>query len=147
MFSLFGNPSERSLFDDFDRLQSEMNRLFGDWPASGIRAGRAGAWPAIDIGATPEEVHVFVHAPGLSAADIELSLAQNNLTIAGKRGLPAQAEGTWYLRERFDGEFRRVVTLPEDIDPERVEASYRDGILHVRISRRATSSPRRITIN
>jgi HSP20 family protein len=147
MFSLFGNQTERSLFDEFERLQSDMDRMFGGWPATSIRSGRAGAWPAINIGATPDDVHVFVYAPGLSAAAIDLSLQQNVLTISGARKLPEQKEGNWYLRERFDGEFRRAVTLPEDVDPERIEAKYRDGVLHVCIARRATVSPRRITIN
>ena len=147
MFSLFGNQSERGLFDEFDRLQSEMERLFGGWPASGIRGGKAGAYPPINIGATPEDVHVFVYASGLSPADFAVTLQQNVLTITGVRKLPAPTDGTWYLRERFDGDFRRVVSLPEDVDPNRIEARCKDGILHIRISRRATASPRRVTIN
>ena len=53
---------------------------------------------------------------------------------------------TWYLRERFDGEFRRAVTLPEDVDPERVEATYRDGVLHLVIKRRTAVRPRQIPV-
>ena len=49
-------------------------------------------------------------------------------------------------RERFSGRFRRVVSLPDDIDPNAVNARYRDGVLHVSVSRRETSQPRRIDI-
>ena len=56
-------------------------------------------------------------------------------------------DSTWYLRERFEGDFRRVVTLPEDVDPDQVMASYRDGVLHLAIKRRAAVRPRQISVN
>ena len=66
MFSYLGNNRERSLFDDFGSLQREMEQLFGGWPASGIRGGRAGSYPALNVGVTAEEVHVYVFAPGVA---------------------------------------------------------------------------------
>ena len=53
----------------------------------------------------------------------------------------------YYRRERFEGEFRRVVTLPDDVDPERVEAKYRDGVLQITVQRRESARPRQITVN
>jgi len=143
---LMRNPG-RSLFEEFDRLQNDLDTLFGGGARASIRGEHAGSYPAVNVGATPEEVHVYVFAPGVAPADFELNIQQNVLTIAGRRAPPADANGTGFLRERFAGSFRRVLTLPEDIDPERTEASCRDGVLHLRIGRRAASRPRQIAIN
>lgn len=148
MFSYLLNNGERGLFDEFDRLQRELDGLFGRSGArTSIRGNRYEGFPAVNIGSTPEEVHVYVFAPGMSAGDFDVSMQQNVLSIAGNRKPLERKEGTWFVRERNDGPFRRVVTLSEDVDPERVEASYRDGVLHLTIKRREASRPRQITIN
>jgi HSP20 family protein len=70
--------------------------------------------------------------------------------IAGERQseLPKEGERTSvYANERFTGPFRRVVSLPEDADPARVEANYRDGVLRVSVAKRESSLPRRIEVN
>ena len=62
--------------------------------------------------------------------------------------LPPEGERTTvHARERFAGRFRRVISLPEDADPARVDASYRDGVLRVTIAKRESSKPRRIEVN
>jgi HSP20 family protein len=53
----------------------------------------------------------------------------------------------YYRRERFEGEFRRVIALPDDVDPERVAAKYRDGVLQITIQRHEAARPRQITVN
>ncbi len=72
------------------------------------------------------------------------------LTVAGERraSLPesGDAKTTLHLNERFAGRFRRVVSLPDDIDPNAVTADYRDGVLHVSVQRRASAQPRRIDV-
>jgi len=136
-----------SLLDEFDRVQRELDQLMGNWPRSGIRSGRPGAFPPINIGVTTEDVHVYVFAPGLHSSDFDVSIQQNVLSVAGVRKPDTPENCTWHLRERFDGEFRRVVTLPEDVDPAQVDASYRDGVLHLCVKRQATVRPRQIAIN
>ncbi len=73
------------------------------------------------------------------------------LSIAGERKdvLPQRSDEktTLHLNERFEGRFRRVVSLPDDVDPGSVEARYRDGVLHVSVKRRAAPQPRRIEIH
>ena len=147
MFSYLTNNEERGLFEEFNRLQREMDQRFGSWQQNGIRSGRAGAFPPLNIAATAEEVHVMLFAPGLSPDDFDVSIQQNVLSVAGTRKLAEPKDGTGYLRERFAGEFRRVVTLPEDVDPDLVQASYRDGVLRLCIKRRSTVRTRQITIN
>jgi HSP20 family protein len=135
------------VLDQFERMRREMDELFGRWPGSaGIRSAAAGTYPAINVGASPERVDVYVFVAGVDPKGLDLSVQQNLLTIAGERkaGLPEDVE--LYRNERFDGGFRRVLTLPEDVDPDKVNATYRDGVLHVTIQRREEVRPRQIEV-
>ena len=135
------------LFAEFDELQRQMERLFGAPGASSIRAVQRGSFPAINIGTTPEAVEIYAFAPGIDPSSLEVSVDRGLLTIAGRRDARAsEGKATVYARERLVGEFRRVVSLPEDADPARVDAAYRNGVLHVRVEKREASRPRRIEI-
>ena len=135
---------EGSLFDQFRRMEEEMDEIFGQLP--GIRSVARGTFPPINVGATPETVDVYLFSPGLDTESLDVSIQQNVLTVAGQRK-PVEAENAkFYRRERFAGEFRRVITLPDDIDPDQVTARYTDGILHIAVQRRESSKPRQIQI-
>ena len=148
MFGSLFTSFDPGLFEDLRRLDGEVDQLFGaqSWPA-GIRSVRRGTFPPINVGATPERVDVYLFAGGLDPKTLELSIQQNLLTIAGNRNIQVKDDAEYYRRERFDGEFRRVVSLPDDVDPERVEAKYRDGVLQVTIQRRDAARPRQIRVN
>lgn len=137
----------RDLFAEFDRLQHEMSGLFQGIPS--IRGLGRGGYPALNVGTSPTSVDVFAFAPGLDASAIEVHLERGVLTLAGERKAdapPADAKSTVHMDERFAGRFRRVLSLPDDIDPESVAASYTDGVLHVSIKRREAAQPRRIAV-
>jgi len=138
------------LFTDFDRVRRDMDALLGLTGSSqGIRAVAGAAYPAINVGRTPQSVEVFVFAPGIDAAKTEVTLDHGVLTIAGERAsdLPSdESKGSVYGQERFAGRFRRAVSLPEDIDPNLINAGYRDGVLRVSVGRREAVKPKRITI-
>lgn len=87
-------------------------------------------------------------APGLDTSTLDLSIQRNLLTISGERKaqLPA-AKAQVYLRERFSGAFRRVISLPDDVDPDRVNAAYRNGVLSIAIAKHETAKPRQIQVN
>lgn len=137
----------RDLFGELDRLQRELQQTFEFSPS--IRGLGRGGFPALNAGGTPQTVEVYAFAPGLDPATVEVSLDSGVLTIAGERkaNLPAQDQkAAVHINERFAGRFRRVVSLPDDIDPTGVSASYRDGVLHVSVKRREAAQPRRINI-
>lgn len=138
---------EGSLFDDLRRMQQELEDLFGPraWPA-GIRSVMRGTFPPINVAASPQGIDVYVFAPGLAPSAFELSIQQNLLTVAGERRVEVPEGAQYYRKERFDGAFKRVITLPEDADPDQVSAQYVDGVLHVAIRRREASRPRQIEI-
>ncbi len=139
---------EGGLFEDFRRLQDEIDNLFDQWPATtGVRSVARGTFPPINVGATPDHLGIYLFAAGLDPKKIELSIQQNLLTVAGERELPPNEAASYYRRERFSGDFRRVVTLPEDVDPDRVEARYRDGVLQITVKRKESAKPRTIQLN
>jgi HSP20 family protein len=146
---MFGslNDFEGGLFDDMQRLQREMDSLLGTgrWPA-GIRAVARGTYPPINVGSTAERVDVYVFAAGFDQERFDISIQQNLLTIEGERQLIREEGADYYSKERQQGSFRRVITLPEDVDPDEVEALYRDGILHIAIKRRQPAQARQIPV-
>jgi len=140
----------RDVFSELDRLQREMNTMFDYSPS--IRGLGRGGYPAINVGTSAGAVEIYAFAPGVDPASIDVHLERGVLTISGERA-PTRAEGdggegrtTQHIGERFAGPFRRVVSLPDDIDPNAVEARYRDGVLHVSLKRHEAARPRRIDI-
>lgn len=134
----------RDLFAEIDRLQRELQQAFDLSPS--IR-GLGRGFPALNVGSTPRSIELYAFAPGLDPATLQVQLERGVLTITGERKAEPVAEGaSVHIDERFAGRFRRVVTLPDDIDPGAVDARYRDGVLHVSVRRKAAAQPRRIEI-
>jgi HSP20 family protein len=145
--SLLSYPN--SLFGQFERLRRELDDVFGvAGLANSIRAVAPGSLPAINVGRTPNSVEVYAFAPGLDASKIEVTLDRGVLRIAGERvaDVPDNARTSTYTRERYMGAFTRAVALPDDVDPNQVKASYRDGVLQVSIARSESTQPKRITV-
>lgn len=140
-------------FDPFAELgdfQQQVAQLFGGLGLpSSIRAVRRGAFPAINMGMTDDAVEIYALAPGIDPAKLEVSLDKGLLTIAGERDsdVPADNEQlSVYASERFNGTFRRVVSLPEDVDADQVNATYRNGVLSIIVPKRAGSKARHIEV-
>ena len=138
----------RDPFSELDRLQREIQETFDLSP--NIRGFGRGGFPAMNVGGTPQSIEIYAFAPGVDPARLEVNLDRGVLTIAGERAaeLPADDNDkqTIHINERFGGRFRRVVSLADDLDPNRVSADYRDGVLHVSIKRRESAQPRRISV-
>jgi HSP20 family protein len=80
---------------------------------------------------------------------VDVSIQRNLLTISGERKITAPeatGEGGYHLRERFTGSFRRVVSLPDDVNPDQVNAVYRNGLLNVTVAKQAVAKPRQIQV-
>lgn len=134
----------RDLLAELERLQREVPQTVEPGPS--IRGQKRG-YPALNVGGTPNAVEIYAFAPGLDPATLDVQLEKGILTIAGERKAPVVSEqATVHIGERFAGRFRRVVSLPDDIDPNSIVAKYRDGVLHVSVQRREETQPRRISI-
>lgn len=144
---LFGSLYPRDVLAELDRLQREVQQSFDISPS--IRGLGRGGFPALNVGGTPQSVEIYAFTPGLEPKSLEVNLDRGVLTIAGERmsDLPkAEAKANVHINERFHGRFRRVLTLPDDVDPNGVTAQYHDGILHISIKRREEAQPRRISV-
>ena len=134
----------RDWFADIDRLQREMQQAFDLSP--NIR-GLTRGFPALNVGGTPKSVEIYAFIPGVDPASLEVQIEKGVLTVAGERQIDAVPEkAAVHIDERFAGRFRRIVTLPDDVDANAVDARYQDGVLHISIARRETAQPRRIVI-
>jgi HSP20 family protein len=138
------------LFAEFDTLQRQLEQLMGlrGWPSS-IRATGRGAFPALNVGTTQDAVEIYAFAPGIDLKKLEVSVDKGLLTISGERAddLPQESDKvTVYARERFAGGFKRVVSLPADVDSSRVDAAYRNGVLRIAIPKHEAAKPRRVEV-
>ncbi len=136
----------RDIFAEFDRLQRELQQSFDLSPS--IRGFGRGGFPALNIGGTQQSVEIYAFAPGLDPEKIDVNIDRGVLTIQGEResSAPEDEKTAVHINERFAGRFRRVVSLPDDVDPNAVSAEYRDGVLHLSIRRRESAMPRRIEV-
>ena len=143
-------PPAADLFSELNRLQSMLDQVFRPAERSSIRGLTGSSFPVINVGATPEAIEVMALAPGLEPDSLQVSVDRGLLVIAGERKnqVPEPGDTTSvYAQERFAGSFRRVISLPDDADPAKVDASYRDGILRVSVAKRESSKPRRIEVS
>jgi len=132
-----------------DWFRQLMDEMLPEAGAADIRSVPRGSFPMINVGRTDDAVRVYVFAAGLSAEDLEVSLQDNVLTVAGRRE-PAAVDDekarTEFRRERFRGEFSRSLALPDGLDIERAEARFHDGVCEVTLPKREELKPRRIAI-
>lgn len=132
-------------------LQQEMNRVFNEFFRGG--AGEEGSWgqytwtPPVDIYETNDALVFTADLPGVSKDDVSIEVHQNTLTLRGEREHAAEVKDDRYHRvERAYGPFQRSFVLPTMVNQEKVEATYRDGILELRLPKLETAKPRRIAI-
>lgn len=130
----------------FLALHREMNRMiddfFEDFPLSG-RLSRT--WPHIELSETDDEIQVLAELPGLEEKDVEVLLEEGVLTLKGEKKV--ERNGTRYS-ERYEGSFERTIPVGDDVDPDKVKATFRNGVLTVRMPKKpeAKRQAKRITI-
>jgi len=129
------------LHRDMDDL---FNTFFGSWPS--LTAERE-VWPAIDISENEDAIVVKAEIPGCKADDIDISVHGNTLTISGeKKHEEEKKEKGYYHIERSYGSFRRDLTLPTDVDPAKVEATCKEGVLSINLPKAAKAKAAKIKI-
>ena len=138
-------------FKELTTLQDRMNRLFED--AAGRRgdAGEdyvSGRWmPPVDVREGKDHLEIFAELPGIDPKSVEVSVENRVLSIKGSRNFEKATEDETYHRvERAYGTFERSFTLPTNVDPERIQANYRHGVLALTLPKREEAKPRSISI-
>jgi HSP20 family protein len=136
--------SEGTVLVPWSRLFDEMldNRLSTDLPGFGT-----GWIPAVDVEESADEYLIRAEMPGLKKEDVKISLQENVLTISGEKKSEAKSDNKRYHRlERTYGSFQRSFSLPEPIKADKIGASFKDGVLEVKIPKSEETKPREIDI-
>lgn len=141
------------LFRDLDNLRKEIDEAFrgagynrpsGSAFLSPVATRR---FPLVNIGDDEDHVYVDAVVPGVSPADIDLSVLRNTLTISGERKvLDVQQGQVVHRSELGSGKFSRTLELPMDINPDKVSAAYSNGIMRVTLAKAEHAKPKRIDI-
>jgi HSP20 family protein len=140
-------PIHKRSGGDLARLHRDMDDLFGaffgDWPAFSEHK----VWPAIDVADSENEIVVKAEVPGCKAEDIDISVHGNTLTISGeKKAEEEKKEKGYYHLERSYGSFRRELSLPGSVDPDKVEASCKNGVLTVTMPKSEKEKAKKIRV-
>jgi HSP20 family protein len=136
-----------SPFEELERLQRRMGRLFEETIAPGLGLWRAGVYPLVNISEDHDYLYVRAELPGINPQELEITVHEGNLILRGERKIPAEEKNVnYHRRERESGYFRRVVGLPTLVNPDKVEASYKDGILTVKLGKPEEIKPRVIKV-
>lgn len=143
-------PMERTM----SRFRDEFERLFeryvgGEWGTTaweGLPA-RLGWGPRIDLAESEGDLTITCELPGIDAKLVDISVTGETLTIRGeKKQETFEKKPHYHYIEREYGEFARTVQLPASVDPNKVEARYKDGVLTIVVAKRQESKPKRINI-
>lgn len=120
---------------EFETLHDKIQRYFDEFPSFGFRYSDSFS-PKIDISEGEKKINVVAEIPGVKKEDIKITLQDNILTIEGeKKKQDEKKEGNYYRTERSYGSFKRCFTLPDEVDSEKVEARFEDGILYINIDK------------
>src|SRR5262249_54580277 len=144
MFSPVWNPWPRSpLWTQLQTFQDEMNRVFDRWAGEGRSAGRTGhSFPPVNMWEDVEAVYIECELPGIDQKDLEVYVTGGNqVMLKGQRKTGVQDKTVWHRQERGSGSFARVLTLPNDVNPDQVEAHLDNGILNVRLAKSEAAKP------
>ena len=136
-------PTFDSPFDDFDQVRREMLRLLD----SSIRDQSAGVFPPVNITQDDDNFYLRAEVPGIKPNELSISAVRNRVSLAGKREIqPEHDRVSYHRKERAEGSFDRTVTMPTEVDADRVDARYADGILTLTLPKAEETKPRQITV-
>ncbi|KPK86170.1 MAG: hypothetical protein AMJ81_01960 [Phycisphaerae bacterium SM23_33] len=128
------------------QIQRELDRVSWPWTAGARRIG-GGTYPPVNVYESDAEVVVQCEVAGVEPSDLDVSITGETLTVKGiKKPLPREEELNFIRRERGSGEFTRTVVLPNEVDAEKVEANLRDGVMTIRLPKKAAGKPTRVEI-
>jgi len=137
-------------FREVARLRREMDRLWEEFFGPGRRALEpfTPMWaPAVDVAESADKVTIKAEVPGIDVKDLEISLVGDLLTIKGEKKAEKEEKGeSYHLVERSYGSFSRSIRLPAPVDPDKIEATYKDGVLTVTCPKKEEVKPKAIEI-
>jgi len=140
-------PTFESSFSDYDQVRREMLRLLETATSGDAGEQGAGVFPPMNITQDDDNFYIRAEVPGMKPSELSISAVRNRVSLSGKREIPREHErASYHRKERPEGAFNRAVTLAAEVDPERVEARYTDGILTLTLPKAEQVKPRQIAV-
>lgn len=134
------------LWNQMQQFQSEMNRLIDRWSDGGVR-GFTSAYPPVNVWEDADNVYVEAELPGMDPKALEVHITGGNqLTLKGNREHHVPEKVAVHRQERGFGSFVRVLTLPFNVDSEKVDARFEHGVLLLKLAKHAAAKPRKIAV-
>lgn len=141
-------------WNELERMRSEMNRLFEQggvnrpWRLAFLPGTAARRYPLVNVGETEDGYRVVALAPGVDPTSFEVTVKDNILTVAGEKR-PTEGIGAeqYHRSERAVGRFVRSLEMPSPVDPEKVRATYNNGLLTIELEKHAAAKPRQIPVD
>ena len=139
--------AESPLLNQMNQLQREMNRIFDRWGDGNGSRSFSAAFPPVNVWDDAENVFIEAELPGMNPQDLEISVtAGNQLTLKGERKPRVPEKSVVHRQERGFGAFVRTLTLPFQVDAEKVDAHFDNGVLLVKLAKHAAAKPRKIAV-
>ena len=134
-------------FEELERVRRQMDWLTGSISRGLFNETTSGVFPMMNVTEDKDKFYVRAELPGLKADELDISVTGNTLSISGDRKLPIEDEKAQYhRREREAGSFNRIVSLPAQVDTNKVDAACSEGVLTVILPKAEEAKPKKITI-
>ena len=144
-----GWPSRRwsNPLEELDRMRRQMDLLSQGLSGGQWREPAAGVFPLMNVTEDKDKYTIRAELPGLKAEDLDITVTGDTLSLSGERKLPVEDEkAKYHRREREDGKFSRVISLPDQVDTGKVEARCTDGVLTVMMPKAEAAKPKQIDV-
>ncbi len=137
---------------EMSTLQNHINSLFNEPFFRSDRGDdelRLGAWhPVVDMFENDDKILIKAELPGVDKKDISVDVKDRVLTLSGERNYDHEVkEENYYRRERAYGKFKRAFNLPAEVDPDKIKADFKDGVLKIELPKPEAQKPKRITVH
>lgn len=133
--------------DDMETMKRQMGNLFDDFFRRPSRLATSGVYPLVNLTGDKDNYYLRAEIPGLKSDELDIQVTSNAITLSGERKfLTEDGSATYHRREREAGTFSRGISLPGDVNPDKVDASLKDGMLTVIIPKAEASKPKQITV-
>jgi len=145
---IFGVPGweTKNPFSELENMRRQVDRLYQGLFNPNARPG-AGVFPLVNLTESKDRFTIRAELPGVGSEELDIQATANTLSLGGERKIPTEdSEAKYHRRERESGRFSRVISLPGEINPDKVEASLVNGILTIVVSKAEASKPRQISV-
>lgn len=147
MRQTFGRRGAGPFWNQLQNLSAEMNNLVERWDGGNALRAFAPAYPALNVWEEADNLFVEAELPGMLPADIEILVTGGDqLTLKGERKPLEVEKAAWHRQERGFGKFVRTLHLPYQVDPEKVEARFENGVLRIQLTKHEAARARKITV-